>query len=185
MKSMRMNAYLYAPKDDTKHRQAWRELYTLQEEQQIKNLIVEAEEQGVLFIFAVSPGLDISYTTASDVDRLKQKLSQVFILLDYSQISKLGCRAYALLFDDIEPRLCPLDQEVYASPARAQAALANDIYQYLSTPDVFLFCPTEYCASWSVPNVARSSYLETIGSDLHAGLIFQPLHLSLNSGHAI
>ena len=81
----------------------------------------------------------------------------------------LGCHAFALLFDDIETRLCAADQEVFISPAQAQVALTNKVYHALNRPELFLFCPTEYCASRAVPNVNHSSYLATLGSDLDEG----------------
>ncbi|TGZ64242.1 hypothetical protein CRM22_006479 [Opisthorchis felineus] len=157
MNHMGMNAYLYAPKDDIKHRQSWRDLYTTEEEQQLQSLITESTEAGILFIFALSPGLDVTFSSAKEVDILKKKVDQV---------SKLGCRAFALLFDDIEPRLCPADREVFTSSARAQVVFANDLYNYLGCPNVFLFCPTEYSASLAVPNISKSEYLSTVASYL-------------------
>ncbi|CAH8829304.1 unnamed protein product [Trichobilharzia szidati] len=161
MNQMGMNAYLYAPKDDIKHRQSWRDLYTPEEEQQLQYLITESTDAGVLFIFAISPGLDVTFSSAKEVDILKKKVDQV---------SKLGCRAFALLFDDIEPRLCPADREVFSSSARAQVMFANEIYNHLGCPDVFLFCPTEYSASLAVPNINKSEYLATVASCLAQGI---------------
>lgn len=57
------------------------------------------------------------------------------------QVSKLGCRAFALLFDDINPTLKPSDAVVYKSSAQAQASLTNELFTYLKKPR-FLFCPT-------------------------------------------
>lgn len=74
---MGMNTYLYAPKDDVKHRHSWRDLYTLEEEQQLKCLIQESADSGVLFIFALSPGLDVTFSSAKEVDILKKKIDQV------------------------------------------------------------------------------------------------------------
>ncbi|CAH8458061.1 unnamed protein product [Heterobilharzia americana] len=161
MNQMGMNAYLYAPKDDIKHRQSWRDLYTPEEEQQLQYLITESTEAGVLFIFAISPGLDVTFSSAREVEILKKKVDQV---------SKLGCRSFALLFDDIEPRLCPADREVFNSSARAQVMFANEIYNHLGCPDVFLFCPTEYSASLAVPNINKSEYLATVASCLAPGI---------------
>ncbi|VDQ17309.1 unnamed protein product [Trichobilharzia regenti] len=77
MNQMGMNAYLYAPKDDIKHRQSWRDLYTPEEEQQLQYLITESTDAGVLFIFAISPGLDVTFSSAKEVDILKKKVDQV------------------------------------------------------------------------------------------------------------
>lgn len=49
---------------------------------------------------------------------------------------------------------------------------ANEIYNHLGCPDVFLFCPTEYSASLAVPNINKSEYLATVASCLAPGNIF-------------
>ncbi|VDM16665.1 unnamed protein product [Hydatigera taeniaeformis] len=162
MQSMGMNAYLYAPKDDIKHRISWRELYTEKEAENMRSLIAAANDHNICFIFAISPGGDVVYSDEEDVAALKARLEQAL---------NLGCHAFALLFDDIDTRLCSADQEVFDSPGRAQVALTNKVYEALNHPDVFLFCPTEYCASRAVPNVNHSTYLATLGSDLTEGVL--------------
>ncbi len=72
-----MNSYLYAPKDDDKHRAYWRDLYSLEEADQLSQLIQEASSWGVNFIYAISPGLDITFSSTKDVTLLKRKLDQV------------------------------------------------------------------------------------------------------------
>ncbi|CDI98119.1 bifunctional protein NCOAT [Echinococcus multilocularis] len=161
MQSLGMNAYLYAPKDDLKHRLSWRELYTDKEAENMRSLIAAADDHNICFIFAISPGSDVVYSDEEDAAALKARLEQAL---------NLGCHAFALLFDDIDMRLCPADQEVFVSPGLAQVALTNKVYEALDRPDVFLFCPTEYCASRAVPNVNHSTYLATLGSDLAEGI---------------
>ena len=56
-------------------------------------------------------------------------------------MSKLGCKCFALLFDDIDPRLKLPDSNLYKSSAEAQSILANELFQYLKKTR-FLFCPT-------------------------------------------
>ena len=53
------NAYIYAPKDDPYHREKWREPYPATELQNLARLVAAAQQNGVRFIFAVSPGLDL------------------------------------------------------------------------------------------------------------------------------
>lgn len=77
----------------------------------------------------------------------------------------MGCRSFALLFDDIEPEMCKQDKEVFQSFAHAQVALTNDVYEHLGQPN-FLFCPTQYCSARAVPSVRNSEYLNTIGEKL-------------------
>ena len=72
-----MTCYLYAPKDDDKHRAYWRDLYSLEEADQLSRLIKEAGARGIDFIYAISPGLDITFSSSKDVVLLKRKLDQV------------------------------------------------------------------------------------------------------------
>lgn len=75
--------YIYAPKDDYKHRASWRELYTVEEGEHLQGLISAASETGIDFYYALSPGLDITYSSLKDTAALKRKLDQV---------SQFGCR---------------------------------------------------------------------------------------------
>ncbi|XP_011495970.1 PREDICTED: protein O-GlcNAcase isoform X1 [Ceratosolen solmsi marchali] len=151
-----MDSYLYAPKDDYKHRAYWRDLYTVEEAEHLTGLITAARESGITFYYALSPGLDITYSNVKEVTALKRKLEQV---------SQFGCQAFALLFDDIEPEMSEADKEVFQSFAHAQVSVTNDIFQHLGQPR-FLLCPTQYCATRAMPNVATSEYLNTLGSKL-------------------
>ncbi|PAA63890.1 hypothetical protein BOX15_Mlig006327g1 [Macrostomum lignano] len=155
MQAMQLNAYMYAPKDDSKHRCDWRLLYTAKETEKLRSLIQAAEAAGVTFIYALSPGLDMMYSR--QVPLLLRKLGQV---------RDLGCRAFALLFDDIEPRLRGPDRSAFKSPAEAQCAVTNAAFEHLGRPATFLFCPTEYCGSRARPCVSESSYLATVGAKL-------------------
>ena len=96
-------------------------------------LIEAAEENGVSFVYAISPGLDITYSSSKDVQLLKKKLDQV---------SSFGCKSFALLFDDIEIEMCEADKEIFQSFAQAQVSVTNEVYQYFNQPAKFLFCPT-------------------------------------------
>lgn len=62
MKKWGMDSYVYAPKDDYKHRAYWRELYTVEEAEHLTGLITSAKERGITFYYAISPGLDITYS---------------------------------------------------------------------------------------------------------------------------
>lgn len=69
--------YVYAPKDDYKHRAYWRELYTVEEAEHLTSLITAAKAQGIIFCYALSPGLDITYSSQKEITTLKRKLEQV------------------------------------------------------------------------------------------------------------
>ena len=79
----------------------------------------------------------------------KIKLYEYDIICVVFQVSELGCKAFALLFDDIEPCLMPMDRGMFDSVAQAQSHVTNQMYLDLGKPEVFLFCPTgtslEFC----------------------------------------
>jgi len=127
--------------------------------EQLTTLISAAKEHEIEFIYAISPGLDITFSNQKEVLTLKRKLDQVrmslnstdvsvfmtYILnlsLSFVQVSHFGCKSFALLFDDIDHNMCPADKEVFSSFAHAQVSITNEIFQYLGEPEIFLFCPT-------------------------------------------
>ncbi|XP_041054003.1 protein O-GlcNAcase isoform X2 [Carcharodon carcharias] len=162
MQGWGLNVYMYGPKDDLKHRLLWRETYSVEESAQLKALVLGAQECGIEFVYAISPGQDITFSSSCDLTLLKQKLRQV---------KGFGCMAFAILFDDIDHAMCPTDKEAFSSFAHAQTSVANEIYRYLGEPPVFLFCPTEYCSSLCYPSLSKSCYLKVIGDDLHPGIV--------------
>ncbi|XP_077991979.1 protein O-GlcNAcase-like [Glandiceps talaboti] len=156
MNKLRLKHYMYAPKDDHKHRSYWREMYSVEEAEHLTSLIEAAKENNVQFIYALSPGLDITFSSAKEVTCLKRKLEQV---------KEFGCEVFALLFDDIDTDMCAADKEIFQSFAHAQVSVTNEVYQHLGQP-LFLFCPTEYCGTRADPGVSSSEYLTTIGNKL-------------------
>ncbi|CAG5014366.1 unnamed protein product [Parnassius apollo] len=156
LKKWGMDIYVYAPKDDYKHRAYWRELYTVEEAEHLTSLIAAAKLQGITFCYALSPGLDITYSSQKEITILKRKLEQV---------SQFGCTCFALLFDDIEPEMSEADKQIFQSFAHAQVSITNEIHQHLGCPR-FLLCPTQYCSTRAVPTVNSSEYLITLGSKL-------------------
>lgn len=89
------------------------------------------------------------------------------------QVAAMGCCSFALLFDDIDPCMCQADRDVFPSLAQAQASVANEVYQELGQPSVFLFCPTGTACSPAVP-------APQTGEPPHTGVPFgctQPLSL--------
>ncbi|KAI6647045.1 Protein O-GlcNAcase isoform X2 [Oopsacas minuta] len=153
--------YMYAPKDDTKHRADWREPYTQLELDNFKDLRIAANNNNVDFIYAISPGLNISFSKLTDRKSLLDK---------FQQLQSVGIKSFAILFDDIESNLSKDDSLKFSSPAEAQADLTNEIYQQTGEPKVFLFCPTEYCGSHIGPELNGSVYLNVIGEKLHSNI---------------
>ena len=76
MEAWGMTSYLYAPKDDCKHRAFWRELYTVEEAEHLQNLISAAHASKIDFYYALSPGLDIAYSNSKEVSQMFGKLCE-------------------------------------------------------------------------------------------------------------
>ncbi len=70
-----MNAYVYAPKNDPKHRNRWREPYDEGELTHFRTATARASSQNVRFGFAISPGLDVQYADTADREALLTKLT--------------------------------------------------------------------------------------------------------------
>ncbi len=157
-----LNTYLYGPKDDLKHRALWREGYTPEEAAAMGELIRACRRHGLEFIYALGPGLDIRYTSASDLERLKAR---------FEQMLQLGCRNFCLLFDDIPDRMDPADLERWDSLAAAQCAVTNELFQWTrerSPKARFFFCPTPYCGRMAERQLGGAGYLEIVGRKLIA-----------------
>lgn len=152
-----LNTYLYAPKDDHKHRAQWRVPYSLVERAELKVLIEACQAQNVRFFYGISPGLDMGYSQTADLNDLVAKLMA---------LRELGCRGFAILWDDIDTTLPPEDAHAYRSLAEAHVRVTNAAFERLA-PAEFLTCPVEYCTNRADPDVERSEYLNTLGSGLH------------------
>jgi len=133
-----MNAYVYAPKDDVKHRAQWRTRYDDAELAGFAKVAADAAGLGVRFGFAISPGLDITYE--SDADRAD-------LLAKLEPMRANGVTWFLLLVDDIpmQPGLAP-----------RQAALASWLHDALH-PCAVTVCPTEYVGTRPSPYLAALS----------------------------
>jgi protein O-GlcNAcase/histone acetyltransferase len=152
-----LNTYLYAPKDDLKHRLLWRARYSRREVSDFETVIRQCRSKGLQFIYAIAPGLDIVYSGSEDAAALRRKTSQLLAL---------GCRRFAILFDDIQPTLSRADARAFDSLASAQAFVANRLLEFLrgkTRGAELFFCPTAYCGRMSGPP-RHSDYLKQIGN---------------------
>lgn len=162
MAAWELDTYLYAPKDDLKHRALWREPYSTTEATALGEMIAECGRRGLRFIYALSPGLDIRYSSAADLEVLRQR---------FAQMRALGCEHFALLLDDIPDRMHAEDAARWDSFAAAQCHVANALFRWLreqSPTARFLFCPTPYCGRMAERQFGGPGYLDTVGRNLAA-----------------
>jgi protein O-GlcNAcase/histone acetyltransferase len=155
-----LNTYLYAPKDDLKHRALWRKLYSSAETESLRELIHGCQQRKLRFIYALSPGLDIRYSQEADLEQLQRR---------FDQMLGLGGQNFALLFDDIPDRMSSEDQKRWGSFASAQCHVANAMFKWVrerSPQARFLFCPTPYCGRMAERKHGGEGYLATVGREL-------------------
>ena len=160
-----MNTYLYAPKDDLKHRTCWRELYTPAESADLKRLIQDCHAQKLNFVYALAPGLDPHYGGQSGLADLFEKARQLI---------GLGCTRFALLFDDIVASAPGVQPRPSAAMAAEQCRVALIFLSFLreeSSGPALWFCPTPYCGRMAGP-VKRSDYLQELGQSLDPSIQF-------------
>lgn len=93
---MKLNSYVYAPKDDPYHRVRWRDPYPPEDLERLAELVRAAERHGVDFVYALHPALTMRFSDPADHDALLGKAEQLW---------SVGIRSIALLFDDVEPEL--------------------------------------------------------------------------------
>jgi protein O-GlcNAcase/histone acetyltransferase len=155
-----LSTYLYAPKDDFLHRQRWRDLYDEPQAAALRDLIAACETRGLRFIYAIAPGLDICCASGADEAALFAKIDQ---------LRRLGCRHFALLFDDIPADLDAADRDRYGSAGRAHADLANRLAQHLERHlegEALLLCPTIYCSRQADFDLPSCRYLQDLATEL-------------------
>ncbi|WP_404452120.1 beta-N-acetylglucosaminidase domain-containing protein [Virgibacillus necropolis] len=160
----KMNAYIYAPKDDPYHRENWRDPYPEDELNKLKELVDKANENHIEFTFSLSPGNTVCYSGDKDFELLMDKMQAVW---------DLGVRSYAIFLDDISYNLhCEQDQAKFgddASPtAAAQAYLLNrfdeEFIQTHEGAESLITVPTDYAGNDST--VYRARFAELVNGDV-------------------
>jgi len=158
-----LNTYLYAPKDDLKHRALWRDLYAAPEAENLSAVIKACRQRHLQFIYALSPGLDIRYGDKAELMQIQKR---------FEQLLALGCEGFALLFDDIPDDLDSAEIKQFGSLAAAQSHVTNALFRWIrhQTPSArVLFCPTAYCSRMARRHGGKD-YLETLGRELDPGI---------------
>jgi len=128
--------YVYAPKDDPKHRDAWREPYDREELEGFERF---AAAGPLRLGFALSPGLTMAYDDAGDRHDLAAKIDQVVTV---------GAELVVLALDDI-----PFGGHAQGA---AQARVTTWLREHLDGRALLALVPTEYVGT------ASSPYLEAL-----------------------
>jgi hypothetical protein len=142
-----MRDYVYAPKDDPKHRHEWRAPYDAHELAGFERF---AEDGALTLGFAISPGLSIDADSADDRADLAAKVDQVVAV---------GARRVVLALDDI-----PFGG---GAQGEAHARLTTWLREHLGGRAHLSLIPTEYVGVASTPHL--DALAEGVPADVPIG----------------
>jgi len=147
-----MNTFVYSPKDDPLVRHEWRNAYAGTELARMAELIARCAEHDMTFMYCLSPGLTITYSSIDDLERLLAK---------YSAVRELGVTSFGLLLDDIPARLQhPEDIAAFADVVEAQQSLIGSVFSRFASDIHLTVCPTQYCG------YGTEEYISRLGSGI-------------------
>ncbi len=146
-----LQSYFYAPKDDPYHRSRWREPYAGEQLEIFEELLVKAEKNDVIIYYAISPGLDMVYSSEDDYQALLDKMEAMI---------DLGITHVALFLDDVPETLNhEEDMEEFDNLGEAHVHVINRLYEDLKERGTELVvCPTTYTDAWG-----NREYVYTLG----------------------
>jgi hyaluronoglucosaminidase len=139
---IKLNTYIYGPKEDPYHRKKYETLYPSRRLKEFAHLNGLANRYRVHFVYALSPGAHPDPKA---------------ILKKFRQLLCVGITKFAIFYDDI-------NTERDKKTAGIQAQTANDLYEFLTgkTPSpIVFFCPTQY-NGWN-----PTEYLLTVSKKLN------------------
>ena len=140
----KLNAYVYAPKDDPKHNSNWRDLYTEDElREKIDPLAKAGNDSKCRFVYALHPFMANPITSSnydSSVATLKAKFQQV---MDH------GVRQIAILADDAGNQGSALYTRLLTDMTawihdQQKATNEDGSLKYPGLKDTIIFCPVNY-----------------------------------------
>jgi hyaluronoglucosaminidase len=140
----KLNTFVYSAKSDPYLRADWQDPYPSPALASLGQLVSAAQSEHVNFVYALSPGLSICYSSGTDLSALEAKDQQLW---------NAGVRQFALFFDDIGSGFnCAADTARFGSSpdplAAAQAYLINNfVTGFIGThpgADELITVPTNY-----------------------------------------
>ncbi|MDO4662074.1 MAG: beta-N-acetylglucosaminidase domain-containing protein [Tissierellia bacterium] len=147
MDKVRLNEYIYAPKDDPYHNIKWREKYDSKNLEKLKELSDISNNLDIKFTWAIHPGMnEFDFSKyEEDFRNLKEK---------YSQMIEIGIKSFALFIDDV-------NIEKFSKNSKNYIRLLDDTKDFLkeSVNSNLLIVLPWYNSSW-ISDVARKFYGE-------------------------
>jgi hypothetical protein len=161
--SLKLNSYVYAPKDDPYHRMQWRSPYPPAQLAQLGELVAAAADNGVDFVYALHPAMSMRFSDDAEHAALAAKAEQLW---------SIGVPTIALLFDDVPPQL--VDEADVAAFGADPGALGRahgttcarferDAMRPRGIAGPLVMVPTDYAGD--DPSPYRTALAETLPSD--------------------
>ncbi|WP_300047990.1 beta-N-acetylglucosaminidase domain-containing protein [Trueperella sp.] len=142
----KLNAYVYAPKDDPKHNAKWDELYTADElREKVAPLAKAGNDSKVRFVYALHPFMNSkTRITPANYDQGVAKLKAKF-----EQVIDAGVRQIAILADDAPNQGTELYTRLLNDMTQwleEEQAVKNDdgTLKYPGLKKTLIFCPVAY-----------------------------------------
>lgn len=133
---LKMNSYIFGPKDDPYHNASWRTPYPTNELAKIQELVAAGSESKTKFIWAIHPG-NINW---NDYNNELQKL-----LAKFEQLYGIGVRQFGLFLDDISTSQSLIDKDKHAK-------LVTDVANWNASKagvKPLIYCPPFYNQAWT------------------------------------
>ena len=157
-----MTSYFFAPKEDARHRQFWRQPYEKAWQAEFTQFAATAAAKNIHLIAGVAPGLDFDF--ASLDASTDQKNDFTILVAKARQFLANGASMIALLMDDIAADF-EARSGSFTNEGRAHAALANRLG--LAIDAAIIIVPRIYADSLITPDDTQSfTYLEQFVSHL-------------------
>lgn len=131
----KLNTYIYGPKNDPYHTSPnWRKPYPEADAAHLAQLIKASDDACVKFTWAVHPGADIKWTDGDFND----------IMAKFNQLYDLGCRSFAIFFDDIKGEgTNPQKQVAFLN------RLTKEFVEAKGDVTPLAMCPTDFTRAWA------------------------------------
>ena len=151
-----MTSYFYAPKEDDRHRQFWRQPYDKAWQAEFTQFAATAAAKNIHLIAGIAPGLDFDFVSLDA--STDQKNDFTILVAKARQFLANGASMIALLMDDIAADFGARSGS-FTNEGRAHAALANRLG--LAIDAAIIIVPRIYADSLITPDDTQSfSYLE-------------------------
>jgi len=160
LNKLKMNVFLYAPKEDPYHRVQWKKMYPLTWQKTLKKFASYGKRKKVEVIPALAPGLSYDYCSEKDYALLLKKFHIYF---------KMGINTVALLMDDISEDLPASCAHAFSSLGEAHGLLIKKLLADLRKMNkkvTLWFCPTIYTDQFVKGKAVDCEYIQDLAGTM-------------------